>query len=218
MCTTKVYLVEHQVEVPSGGLYDQYRMNPDLEKIKQIPEITCKDFSFFQENPKKEVTTKIGPTWSPNYYYKMKSVQFVMLAPIKECRAKVAQKFVPLSPISDYGLVAITFYSYDVCDKDSYNEVSVAVICRQPGSTGPHILEIIRSILSKWFYSYVIALPVTTEIARVRGKFGYDLPEWLMKIDLDIGNKEITLMVSDMDGRNDLSIKAPAPSRSKPIP
>jgi hypothetical protein len=37
------------------------------------------------------------------------------------------------------------------------------------------------------FFAHVLALPVTTEIARVRGVYGYQLPKWLTGIDLSIG-------------------------------
>lgn len=82
----------------------------------------------------------------------------------------------PLRALPGYGLVALTFFSYSVCDNDPYDEVSVAVVIRRPGATGSHTLELIDSMRRRSFFAHVLALPVTTEIARVRGVHGYQLP------------------------------------------
>ena len=37
--------------------------------------------------------------------------------------------------------------------------------------------------MSKDFWGYVLKLPVNTELARVRGVVGYNLPKWLTSID-----------------------------------
>lgn len=37
------------------------------------------------------------------------------------------------------------------------------------------------------FFAHVLARPVTTEIARVRVVYGYQLPKWLTKIDVNTG-------------------------------
>ncbi len=90
-----------------------------------------------------------------------------------------------------YGLVALTFFTYTVCDNDPYNEASVAIVVRKPKAHGPHALELINSIRKHHFYAHVLALPVDTEIARVRGVYGYQLPKWLAEIDVKIDKKKL---------------------------
>jgi hypothetical protein len=56
-----------------------------------------------------------------------------------------------------------------------------------------------------------LALPVTTEIARVRGVLGYQLPKWLTGIDVNIG-EDIRASIAATDGTPDLTLKAPLPA------
>lgn len=69
-----------------------------------------------------------------------------------------------------------------VYDNDPYNEVSIAIVLRQPGSRKPAPLQLLQTRGDV----HVLALPVTTEIARVRGVYGYQLPKWLTRIDVAI--------------------------------
>lgn len=52
--------------------------------------------------------------------------------------------------------------------------MSVAVVIRRPGARGPHALELIDSMRRQSFFAHVLALPVDTEIARVRGVYVKD--------------------------------------------
>ncbi|MDQ9748906.1 acetoacetate decarboxylase, partial [Acinetobacter baumannii] len=56
-----------------------------------------------------------------------------------------------------------------------------------------------------------LALPVNTEIARVRGVYGYQLPKWLTPIDMKIGDKSVQAHIYNTDGKPDLSVAAPLP-------
>ncbi len=81
-------------------------------------------------------------------------------------------KVVHLSPAPGYGLVYLTFYTYDICDNAPYDEVSVAIMVRAPNAKGSNIVELVSSIRQREFYGYVLALTVDTEIVRVRGVYG----------------------------------------------
>ena len=56
-----------------------------------------------------------------------------------------------------------------------------------------------------------LALPVDTEIARVRGVHGYQLPKWLANIRVDISNPVIA-SIAAVDGRPDVTLNAPLPT------
>lgn len=206
---TQVEFGSTKVDVLAGGYYDRYRMNPNLDEVALDP--AAGNIDWFRRIPKHQVNSRVGPTWAPNFYYRMSSVQLLMLAPLDRLRATLPQPLEPLQPFPGYGLVALTFFSYPVCDNDPYDEVSVAIVIRRPGARGPHILELLDSVRRRSFNAHVLALPVTTEIARVRGVNGYQLPKWRTDISLTIG-EQIEASIDGPDGNPDLILSAPLPA------
>ncbi|MGN5755744.1 acetoacetate decarboxylase [Acinetobacter calcoaceticus] len=207
---TAVEFGQQKVKVPKDGYYDRFRMNPDLNEVAQDP--AAGNIDFFRHIPKKIVESRVGPVWAPNFYYRSANVQLLMLAPIKLIKAKLPAALTPLQPFPGYGLVAVTFFTYSVCDNDPYNEGSIAIVVRQPNARGPHIAELMKSMRQRHFYAHVLALPVDTEIARVRGVYGYQLPKWLTKIDVNISSKEVQAKIFDVNGKLDLSLKTLVPN------
>ncbi|RQU46035.1 acetoacetate decarboxylase [Burkholderia cenocepacia] len=206
---TQVEFGAHKVEVPAGGYYDRYRMNPNLDEVAQDP--AAGNIDFFRRIPKRLVTSTVGPTWAPNFYYRSSNVQLLFLAPIDRLRAMLRAPLEPLRAFPGRGLVALTFFSYSVCDNDPYDEVSVAVVIRRPGARGSHALELLDSIRRRNFFAHVLALPVTTEIARVRGLYGYQLPKWRTDIGLNIG-ADVSATIAGPGGKPDLTLSAPLPA------
>ncbi|MGT3820034.1 acetoacetate decarboxylase [Acinetobacter baumannii] len=207
---TEVEFGQQKVKVPKGGYYDRFRMNPDLDEVAKDP--AAGNIDFFRSIPKKLVESRVGPVWAPNFYYRSGNVQVLMLAPVKLLKKKLPSPLVPLEAFPGYGLVALTFFTYTVCDNDPYNEASVAIVVRKPKAHGPHALELINSIRKHHFYAHVLALPVDTEIARVRGVYGYQLPKWLAEIDIGISSKEVQAKIFDVNGKLDLSLKTAVPT------
>jgi Acetoacetate decarboxylase (ADC). len=207
---TEVEFGQQKVKVPKGGYYDRFRMNPDLDEVAQDSAVS--NIDFFRHIPKKIVESRVGPVWAPNFYYRSANVQLLMLAPIKQIKAKLPADLTPLQPFPGYGLVAVTFFTYSVCDNDPYNEVSIAIVVRKPNARGSHIAELMKSMRQRHFYAHVLALPVDTEIARVRGVYGYQLPKWLTKIDVEINSKEVQANIFDINGKLDLSLKTAVPT------
>ncbi len=197
------------VQVPAGGYYDRFRMNPDIDDVARDP--AAGNIDFFRRIPKQIVPSRVGPVWAPNFYYRSSNVQLLFLAPLTRLRAMLPMPLEPLRAVPGYGLVALTFYSYAVCDNDPYNEASIAVIVRRPGARGLQGLELLRSMRRRSFHAHVLALPVTTEIARVRGVHGYQLPKWRAEIDLAIG-AAVTARIAAADGTPDLALGAPLPA------
>lgn len=73
------------------------------------------------------------------------------------------------------------------------------------------IEEVLDSMRRRSFFAHVLALPVTTEIARVRGVYGYQLPKWLAGINVDLGTS-VEASISALDGKPDLVLSAPPPA------
>ncbi len=184
-------------------------MNPDLDAVARDP--AAGNIDFFRRIPKRQVASRVGPTWAPNFYYRSSSIQLLFLAPLERLRTMLPVPLEPLRALPGYGLVALTFFSYAVCDNDPYDEVSVAVVIRRPGAKGSHALELIDSMRRRSFFAHVLALPVTAEIARVRGVHGYQLPKWLADIDVNIG-ATARACIAGPGGRPDLSLSVPLPA------
>ncbi|NKJ50670.1 acetoacetate decarboxylase [Burkholderia sp. SG-MS1] len=205
---TQVEFGSHKVDVIEGGYYDRFRMNPNLDEVARDPAVG--NIDFFRRIPKHQVESRVGPIWAPNFYYRTSSVQVLMLAPLERLRSALPAPLEPLRALPGYGLVALTFFSYAVCDNDPYDEVSVAVVVRRPGARGSHLIELLDSMRRRSFFAHVLALPVSTEIARVRGVYGYQLPKWLAEIKVDLG-AAVKAGISSLDGKPDLVLSAPLP-------
>ncbi|CAP54025.1 acetoacetate decarboxylase family protein [Gluconacetobacter diazotrophicus] len=205
---TEVEFGPYTVPVIKGGYYDRFRSNPDLDVVARDP--AAGNIDFFRRIPKGQVQSRIGPVWAPNFYYRASSVQLLMAAPLSRLRAILPEPLEPLRAWPGHGLVAVTVFNYAVCDNDPYNEASVAIVVRRPCACGPQAMELGASIRRRSFFAHVLALPVTTEIARVRGIAGYQLPKWLAGISLTIGG-DIVASVLAPDGTPDLLLRAPRP-------
>lgn len=88
----------------------------------------------------------------------------------------------PLQVWPGRGLVALTAYRYRYCDNDRYNEVGLSIVTSRPHATGFGPFTLLAQSMSNNFWGYVLKLPVDTELARVRGVVGYNLPKWLTEI------------------------------------
>ncbi|KAJ5744741.1 hypothetical protein N7533_009611 [Penicillium manginii] len=209
--TVQVTFGGQQVDVPKGGYYDRYRMNPNLDEVALDPAVGP-DMNFFLNTPKKLVDSRVGQIYAPNFYYRTSSVQLVFLAPLDQLKSRLPSPLEPITALPGYGLVALTFYAYQVCDNDPYNEVSIAIIVRQPGEVSYSTTQLLSSMWNRTFYGYVLALPVDTEIARVRGVYGYQLPKWLADISLEMNEEKVMASISGADGTPDLRLEVPLPA------
>ncbi|BBY53187.1 acetoacetate decarboxylase family protein [Mycobacterium koreense] len=210
---TEVEFAGHTVKVPKGGYYDRYRSNPDLDEVAH--DAAVGNIDWFRRIPKVQVESRVGPIWAPNFYYRASIVQATMLAPFDRLAAMLPEPLEPLRAFPGFGVVALTFFSYAVCDNDPYDEASVAVVIRKPGHKGavssllPEV-ELVSALRRRKFYAHVLALPVTTEIARVRGVEGYQLPKWRTDISLDLEDG-VQAEIAGHAGQPDVSLHTPRP-------
>lgn len=193
-----VNIAGHDVPVQAGGLYDRFRSNPPLSVIaSEAPDV---DLSWFKGIRKEKVD--IGfPSYSPNFYYKNRKITAVFTADLARLKELMPQDILtqvqPLQVWPGRGAVALTAYAYDYCDNDSYNEISLAIVTNKPGTSSFGPFTLLGQSLSKDFWGYVLKLPVNTELARVRGVVGYQLPKWLTAIDLKETASSISFEVRD---------------------
>ncbi|MGW7718171.1 acetoacetate decarboxylase family protein [Streptomyces chartreusis] len=209
--TIKVDLGGREVTVPKGGLYDRYRMDPDLEAIARDPRVSGVD--FFRKLPKIKVDSPIGPTLTPNFYYTISTARLTMLAPSHAIRARLPEELSPLEVVPSLGLVSVMFFRYDVCDIDFYTEAAVGIAVKPARHGKLGLFDLVSGLKNEHLHSYVLALPVSTEIAQVRGHDGYGFPKWVTGLDVDIDNHRTTARVANDSGGVDLSLLANTPAQ-----
>lgn len=208
--TNTIEIAGHPVPVVKGGLYDRYRSNPPLSVI--AAELPGVDLSWFKGLEKHKVD--IGfESYSPNFYYQNSRVTAVYTADLDALRALMPPEVLatasPLQVWPGRGLVAFTAYTYEHCDNDAYNEVAVSIITNTPGKTNLGPFTLIGQSMSGDFWGYVLKLPVNTELARVRGVVGYNLPKWLTGIDRKEDAQSVVYDIIDSQtGKVDVSFKA----------
>lgn len=207
---TTVDIAGHSVPVVKGGLYDRYRSNPPLSAV--AAEHPGMDLSWFKGLEKQKVD--IGfESYSPNFYYQNSRVTAVYTADLKALRTlmppEVLAAVQPLQIWPGRGLIAFTAYTYEYCDNDAYNEVAVSIITNKPGKSNLGPLTLIGQSMSGDFWGYVLKLPVNTELARVRGVVGYNLPKWLTGIDRKEDAQSVIYDIADSHtGKVDVSFSA----------
>ncbi len=205
---TIIDLAGHQVPVAKGGLYDRFRSNPPLSVIaEEAPEV---DLSWF-ETIKKEKKDVGFETYSPNFYYKNSSVTAVFTADADRLKELIPPEILeivkPITVVPGRGLIAITAYAYHYCDNDSYNELSISIVTTKPESGNWGIFSLLGEQFSKNLWGYVLKLPVNTELARVRGVVGYNLPKWLIRIDYKDSDETVKFDIYDEAGKLDFSME-----------
>ncbi|CAM3203814.1 acetoacetate decarboxylase family protein [Tsukamurella hominis] len=197
------------VTVPKDGLYDRYRMDTPLDEVAADPRVPGVD--FFRTLPKTRVDSPIGATRTPNFYYAMSSARLTMLAPTRAIRRRLPEELAPLEVAPGLGLASVVFFRYDVCDIDFYTEAAVGVAVRPARHGGPGIADLASALGGDHLHSYVLSLPVNTEIAQVRGHDGYGFPKWVTELDVDITAENASARVANADGGVDVAFAARTP-------
>lgn len=199
-----------KIPVVAGGLYDRFHSNPPLSVVgSEAPDI---DLSWFKELKKTKVD--IGfESYSPNFYYKNNKVTVVYTADIDTLRslipADVSEHVKPLQVWPGRGLVALTAYAYEYCDNDSYNEISLSIVTNKPGDTNLGPISLASQSMSDDLWGYVLKLPVNTELARVRGVVGYNLPKWLTPINRSETENTVRFEIIDSEtGKLDVALES----------
>ncbi|MFE5509605.1 acetoacetate decarboxylase family protein [Streptomyces sp. NPDC056529] len=201
-----------EVTVPEGGLYDRYRMAPDLDAIARDPRVSGVD--FFRKLPKIKVDSPIGPTLTPNFYYTMSSARLTMLAPTRAIRPRLPEELSPLELAPGLGLISVMFFRYDVCDIDFYTEAAVGIAVKPVRHGKLGFFDLVSGLKNEHLHAYVLSLPVNSDIAQVRGHDGYGFPKWVTGLDVDINDLRTTARVANDAGGVDLALLADTPRQT----
>jgi hypothetical protein len=208
--TIGVTLGESTVEVPANGLYARYRMDTDIDAVAEDPGVPGVD--FFRGLRKTRVDSRIGETLTPNFYYSASVARLVMLAPTRRLRARLPEELDPLEVVPGLGLFSVMFFRYDVCDIDAYDEVATGIAVKPARHGGLGVVDLASALKNDHLHSWVLSLPVNSEIAQVRGHDGYGFPKWVTDIDVDIDRERVRARVANDTGDTDIAFTASAPA------
>ncbi|QKW09860.1 acetoacetate decarboxylase family protein [Streptomyces sp. NA04227] len=207
--TVKYDLGGRTVNVPKGGLYDRFRMDTDLDEVARDPRVSGVD--FFRRLPKTRVDSPIGSTLTPNFYYRVSTARLTMLAPSRAIRSRLPAELAPLEVAPGLGLASVMFFRYDVCDIDFYTEAAVGIAVKPARHGRLGFFDLVTGLKNEHLDSYVLSLPVSTEIAQVRGHDGYGFPKWVTELDVDIDAQRTGARVANDSGGTDVSLSVPTP-------
>lgn len=113
------------------------------------------------------------------------------------------------------GLVSVMFFRYDICDIDFYTEAAVGIAVKPARHRGLGLVDLLAGLKNDHLHTFVLSLPVNSDIAQVRGHDGYGFPKWVADIDVDIDDERATPHVADTDGGTDVSFAARTPARQR---
>ncbi|MBY8864340.1 acetoacetate decarboxylase family protein [Streptomyces sennicomposti] len=210
--TVKVDLGGRSVAVPKGGLYDRYRMATDLDEVARDPRVSSVD--FFRKLPKTKVDSPIGPTLTPNFYYRISTARLTTLAPSRAIRSRLPRELAPLEVAPGLGLISAMFFRYDVCDIDFYTEAAIGIAVKPARHGKLGFFDLVAALKNDHLDTYVLSLPVSTEIAQVRGHDGYGFPKWVTELDVDIDAHRTSARVANATGGTDLALSVATPAQT----
>ncbi|MFJ5280908.1 acetoacetate decarboxylase family protein [Streptomyces parvulus] len=211
--TVEVTLGERTVQVPADGLFARYRMRTDLDEVARDPRVP--GVEFFRDQPKTEVQSRIGPTLTPNFYYAMSNVRVTMIAPTRAIRRRLPRELEPLQIAPGFGLVSVMLFRYDVADIDFYTEAAVGIAVKPARHGRLGAVDLLAALKNDHLDSYVLSLPVNTDIAQVRGHDGYGFPKWVTDIDVAIDDRTTYGRITNDAGGTDLELRTPTPQQTK---
>lgn len=94
-----------------------------------------------------------------------------------------------------------------------YTEAAVGIAVKPARhGCGLGLLDLVTGRKNDSLHSYVLALPVNTEIAQVRGHDGYGFPKWVTRLDVDI--ERTSDRVANDQGGLDLALSVPTPKQT----
>jgi hypothetical protein len=211
--TVEVTLGERTVRVPAGGLFDRYRMQADLDQVARDPRVA--GVEFFRNQPKVQVQSNIGSTFTPNFSYAMSNARLTMIARTRAIRRRLPRELEPLQIAPGFGLVSVMLFRYDVADIDLSTEAAVGIAVKPARHGRLGAVDLLAALKNDHLDSYVLSLSVNTDIAQVRGHDGYGFSKWVTEIAIDIDDRTTFGRITNDAGGTDLELRAPTPRQAK---
>jgi len=203
------------IAVQEGGFYDRHRMRASLEQVKTLSGLS--DLRFFERFRKQTVEIEgLGASVTPNYFYDLSAYQAIFTADHAALRELVEGPLEPLWLLPGRGIIVFTALQHRFCDIDPYLEFSVAIPVNRPGAPNLGPVAALAGLLRRENRVYIWKLPVTTELACVRGVIRANFPKYVCPLEFELtGENPHATVVSD--GTPDLVMRW-KPLRTRPAP
>lgn len=95
------------------------------------------------------------------------------------------------------------------------HEAALGIAARPARHGGLGLVDTIESLKNEHLHSHVLSLPVSTQIAQVRGHDGYGFPKWVTGLDVDIDGHGVSARVANDLGATDLALVAATPKQTR---
>lgn len=140
---------------------------------------------FFSQYPQRDILIRQTPAKNPDFYRDIQMMFGVFLADLKGVQALLPQGFdlFPLRPFPGKALVGVTCFEFFNSDVGDYNEVAFSIGLLPPGKNRGSSIEVIKSMISKTYHSYVCQMPVNTELSYHGGVDFFNYPKYISKIE-----------------------------------
>ena len=123
---------------------------------------------------------------SPTFYRDATSFTLIMPANLMALRRILPDpRFVPAQVLPGIGALMLTALEYKDTDLGPYNEFSIGVALNSPDFMQIPCYNFARQAIRGSFDSFILRLPVTTEIALRGGVDLYNFPKFIARIDFD---------------------------------
>lgn len=123
---------------------------------------------------------------TPVFYRSGRMFSLVFPAKLAELRRLLPdRRFRPATLVPGVGAVHVTAWEYYDCDIGPYNELAVGALLQSDEFAKLPGYNMTRQLLAGCMHTYILRLPVTTELALRAGIDLYNYPKLLTDIDFD---------------------------------
>lgn len=158
--------------------------------------------NFFSGITQKDIAIRQYAGKSPMFFRRFRLMAGVYTADYAACKACIPNdKFHVLQVLPGRALIGIHCMEYLDSDVGPYNEISVSVGIA-PKRTSFSAASIVKSTLTLNFHAYILALPVTTEIAYFGGVDHFNYPKFIANINFEEHNGQRVCVLSDLESGN----------------
>jgi hypothetical protein len=152
----------------------------------------------FFEVERSPVSTSLGPVDLPILYEDASNVVALFGAALPGAAALLeGTGLEPAMIVGGQAIVGLSFYEYRATSIGAYSEVATAIFAKrvgdQPALWG--LADLWRDPRKRRVGTWVVDLPVTTELADVGGRELWGFPKFVTRIDFKLGGRDVECAV-----------------------
>jgi Acetoacetate decarboxylase (ADC) len=151
--------------------------------------------------------TSAGPVDLPILYFDTTMVGAFFDAPLAGAEALLAGTGLVPAPLrKDRATWALVFFDYRDTSVGAYHEVGLAIFVLREGERRPAfgLLDMLRSPRTRSIGSYVVDLPVSTEIANAAGRELWGYPKFVTDLPFRLRGRHFEGVVRDPEGKTEI--------------